>query len=695
MRRALTGWILGSAAALIAFAATPAHAITNLYALQETVDTPGGTLLQYAVGPGGALSPLAPTPIGTPTRDIAVTPDGRFAYVMTSVDAATAAVGATIVPFARSASGRLEPSGPAAGPMGLSSRGLIVNPQGTRVYYGHPVDAIYFRNINADGTLGPENSFPIGNVSDGFTAYGHRFAMTPDGRNLYVAQFDVAGATIVWQLTIDPATGAGVAKNPPSVPFPGGTGGQTAASDGRMAVSPSGSHLYVAADTPGIGIGRWAIDPTTGALGGGTAEAPPTDGYAEAAVALSVDGAALWAPSANGATRAPERIRQFSVSALGTLAPLAPPAVAYVVASAGRDLIPSPDGGSLYLGQSGTVAEWSVGAGGVLSHRANSPAGPDPASNNRGIAITPSQAPVADFTAIPAPAAGTSLFDARASFDPDGTVARYDWDFGDGTSAPNGGSVVGHVYATPGTRTVTLTVTDADGTSTQQLWTGARMLRNGGASAQTTRSVAIAAATAPATAAPPRPRKGRSVTVRAASGKILVRVPGSRKYVPIGDLTAIPLGSIVDARKGKAQITTEVDARTHRTQTAIFYDWYFKVLQTKGRKPITEARLTKGSFASCNRRTLTRSAFVAAARSSKKRSKKKIRRLWGNGKGDFRTGGKRSSATVRGTQWLVEDRCDGTLTRVKQGRVDVRVFRTKKIVKLAKKKGKRSVYIAR
>jgi hypothetical protein len=691
MRRAVGGWILGCAAALSAFAATPAQAITNVYALQETLTAPSGTLLQYSVGAGGALMPLAPTPIPGPARDIAVTPDGRFAYVMTSITAVGSVGGSTIIPLIRAADGRLVPNGPAVGPMLLSSRGLIVNPQGTRVYYGHPTEAIFFRDINPDGTLGPEQSFSIGSGSEIITPYAQFFAMTPDGRNLYASQGGGA-STIVWQATIDPATGAGVPKAPQRILSPGGAG-EAPERVGRLAVSPTGSHLYLATDIPGAGIQRWAIDPATGALVGGTVEAPPTDGYAEGAVALSPGGGALWAPSTNGATSAPERIRQFSVAAGGMLLPLAPPAVAYVVASAGRDLIPSPDGVSLYLGQSGTVGEWSVGAGGTLTHRANLPAGADPGLDNRGIAISPSQAPVAAFSAIPAAAGAASFFDGRASSDPDGAIARYDWDFGDGATAPDGGPIVGHVYATAGTRTVTLTVTDADGTSTSQLWTGARMLRNGGPPARTTRSVAIPAAeTAPA----PRPHKGRSVTVRAERGTILVRVPGSRRYVRIEDLTEIPLGSIVDARKGRARITSEVDARTGRTQSALFYDWYFKILQTKGSKPITEARLTKGSFASCNRtrRTFSRSALAVAAQ-SKKRSKKRVRRLWGNGKGSFRTGGKRSSATVRGTHWLVEDRCDGTLTRVKQGRIDVRVFRTKKVVKLWKKKGKRFIYVAR
>ena len=57
-------------------------------------------------------------------------------------------------------------------------------------------------------------------------------------------------------------------------------------------------------------------------------------------------------------------------------------------------------------------------------------------------------------------------------------------------------------------------------------------------------------------------------------------------------------------------------------------------------------------------------------------------KLWGNGKGKFRTTGKYSSATVRGTIWLVEDRCDGTLTKVRRGVVSVRDIKRKKTVKV-------------
>lgn len=54
-------------------------------------------------------------------------------------------------------------------------------------------------------------------------------------------------------------------------------------------------------------------------------------------------------------------------------------------------------------------------------------------------------------------------FDASRSFDADGTIATFAWDFGDGSTG--GGSAVEHAYAVPGDYTVTLTVTDGNGAS--------------------------------------------------------------------------------------------------------------------------------------------------------------------------------------------------------------------------------------
>lgn len=56
-------------------------------------------------------------------------------------------------------------------------------------------------------------------------------------------------------------------------------------------------------------------------------------------------------------------------------------------------------------------------------------------------------------------------FDGSASADPEGPLAGWFWDFGDGASA--NGQVVQHTYPAVGTYTVTLTVVDADGGTAQ------------------------------------------------------------------------------------------------------------------------------------------------------------------------------------------------------------------------------------
>jgi PKD repeat protein len=75
------------------------------------------------------------------------------------------------------------------------------------------------------------------------------------------------------------------------------------------------------------------------------------------------------------------------------------------------------------------------------------------------------QAPVASFTVSPSSGApGTPLaFNAASSYDPDGSIVAYQWDYGDGSFGS--GVTSQHAYSSTGTFTVRLTVTDNRGAS--------------------------------------------------------------------------------------------------------------------------------------------------------------------------------------------------------------------------------------
>ena len=77
----------------------------------------------------------------------------------------------------------------------------------------------------------------------------------------------------------------------------------------------------------------------------------------------------------------------------------------------------------------------------------------------------PNQAPVASFTYSPAEPRAEQIvtFNASASYDPDGNIVTYRWDFGDGNITSVADPIITHVYENCGNYTVTLTVTDNEG----------------------------------------------------------------------------------------------------------------------------------------------------------------------------------------------------------------------------------------
>ena len=184
---------------------------------------------------------------------------------------------------------------------------------------------------------------------------------------------------------------------------------------------------------------------------------------------------------------------------------------------------------------------------------------------------------------------------------------------------------------------------------------------------------------------PPPPVRNQSAVVTAVQGTIKVKLPGkkSRKLRVRGE--NVPLGTIVDASKGRAAIAT-VNRRGAKPQSSWFYDGAFSVTQRGGTRPITDIKLRAPRFlALCGTGAASAGAaraggLVSRATRRRKRSKRVVSSLWGDGKGNFRTTGRNSAATVRGTKWLTQERCDGTFTRVVRGVVKVKNLRTGKVI---------------
>ena len=183
----------------------------------------------------------------------------------------------------------------------------------------------------------------------------------------------------------------------------------------------------------------------------------------------------------------------------------------------------------------------------------------------------------------------------------------------------------------------------------------------------------------------PPPVIAETVNVAVERGTVRVKFPpgttsaglhaAQSGFVRLTAPAQIPVGSIVDTRKGQVGLTSAAD-NAGNVQSGSFYDGQFKL--TQQRSGLTQVRLNQ---------KLT----CGKARKSGATAARRTRRLWGRATGRFRTRGRHSSATVRGTKWLVKDTCSSTTTLVRQGTVIVRDFRKRRTVRL--RRGQR--YIAR
>ena len=188
---------------------------------------------------------------------------------------------------------------------------------------------------------------------------------------------------------------------------------------------------------------------------------------------------------------------------------------------------------------------------------------------------------------------------------------------------------------------------------------------------------------------PPAPVLGKSVDAAPVAGLVFVRFPATTSrdvaagtaaargsgFVRLTAAQQIPVGSEIDALNGSLKLVT-AGARRHTTQTGTFRGAIFKVAQTSrgASKGLTTLSLVEAAFkgaptyARCTRTHKSADASTAAL------GTKTLQLLHASAHGKFRTRGRYSAATVRGTVWSIADRCDGTFTHVITDEVTVTDF---------------------
>jgi len=365
--------------------------------------------------------------------DIAITPDGKTAYVVNGASEKLVPINIATTPVAA------ETAIPLNTPFAIA-----ITPDGTRAYvtelFGNDIAEVNLASRTVTGSI------PVGNSPNAI-------AITPDGSRAYVvnqADNDVS--------VVDLTTKTVIATIP------------VGESPDAIAITPNGSRAYVAnSSSANVSV----IDVTTNTV----VATIPTSGLSQS-IAITPNGSRAY------------EVNLFAEAIpIDTAANTA--AAAIPVPGFLQDVSIAPDGSHAYVtGESPdgltpiNVASNTPGARLEIVKRPGA------------IAIVPNQPPHAAFTASPAPAkAGEAVgFNASATSDPDSNlpIGRYEWNFGDGTTVASGGAKPQHTYAQPGTYQVTLTATDGEGCSTQIVFTGQTAYCNGSGVARVTHPVVVA-----------------------------------------------------------------------------------------------------------------------------------------------------------------------------------------------------------
>ena len=404
---------------------------------------------------------------------IAITPDGRRTLVVNSGSKDVSVIDLTASP----ATSYAIPLGTIGYPTNIA-----ISPDGTKAlvscfpgvngapageYNGTAIVAIVDLTVS-----------PVAVVSTVQLFGGDALAITPDGKRALVGfsfrqkeRFSALLASVgVIDLTTTPTSISNTA-----IPV---------VCDGGIAVTPDGTRaLIVTQDSNSVTMVDLTATPTPQQLHGVTVGSSPND------VAITPDGKralVTYTGDDGGVTVLDLEETTLTVETLSVPLGLTPTAISI-----------TPDGKRAVIAGDSETSNKMVFLDLTTSPVSILPTSPLDIEGATDVAITPDQAPTAQFTYSlkhKRDDKRTVLFDGSTSTSPVGSIAKYEWNFGDGHTAVTTSSKVSHTYHHPREGKhyhVRLTVTNTGGTSTSVVFTGRTVSNNGGSSATVARRLVV------------------------------------------------------------------------------------------------------------------------------------------------------------------------------------------------------------
>jgi DNA-binding beta-propeller fold protein YncE len=420
-------------------------------------DSAGPGLAGINIRDGGSLGSIGGSPFGPPgvaAEQVAITPDGKYVY-------GSSAGSQRVLAFSTGEGGRLTsiPGITFTGVGDPDPSSIAIAPDGGHAYVADPgPEGVRVLSIGTDGALVEQEVAPVAGADNTFGV-----AIAPDGKFVYATASNFPFPSRIYGFSVDPDGGL------TGLP---GSGSTISTGLATITLTPDGNHLYTASEDGAVNGFSVASDGSLSATFG----SPYGSGFSGSLVASPTE-QRIYATRSD--TPGPSGVAVFSVAASGALSqiagsPFAASNLTDTIAVTPSDKFVYAAGGNA----TNRISGFDVGATGALSINTGAGIFPGPYLQRAGSsAISPNQPPVASVAIARGSGKGVVDLDGSGSFDIDGSVDSYAWDYGDGGSAS--GVVTTHAYAPGQIYSASLTTTDAEGCSTSFVFTGQTASCNG------------------------------------------------------------------------------------------------------------------------------------------------------------------------------------------------------------------------